>query len=511
MQKTKTFFKKIIKNKKVLIIVGIVILVILFFILKPTDNSKNVTTEIAQSVNLKQTVLATGQVVSSTDLKLSFRSSGIVNDIKVKVGDKVKKGTVLASLDGDSERASLTTARGTLLAANAKLKRLEEGTEIGLAKIAVSSAERDLENIKKAQDTLVKNAYNNLLNSTPQAIPENGESDYQAPIISGSYTLGKEGKIYLNLYRSSSGYSYDVSGLVNGSGVNNTITSQPIGNSGLFIRFPEEDGINVKNWVIEIPNKQSSVYLSNLSAYETAQKTRDSLVSNAESILQARQAEYDYKLISSVGSELDFVRAEVLSAQGQYEQALSRYNDTLIIAPVSGTVTSIDTKIGRQINQNENALVLEDVSNMYLEADINEANISSLSIGMPVDVTFDAFGTDKIFKGEIKSIDLGSRVIGGVVNYKIEASVDQVEGLKPGMTANMTINVDEKNEVIAVPSRSIIEEKDGNKKIRLVTNTKTKKWKEVDVETGLDGDAGMIEITKGLSIGDEYIVLIKNK
>jgi multidrug efflux pump subunit AcrA (membrane-fusion protein) len=130
---------------------------------------------------------------------------------------------------------------------------------------------------------------------------------------------------------------------------------------------------------------------------------------------------------------------------------------------------------------------------------------------MLVDITYDAFGSDKIFKGNITKIDPSSTLVSGVVNYKITANVEQSENLRPGMTANMTIKVKEKNHVLTVPSRAILTDTNGAKTIRIVTNTKTKKFKEVPVSAGLEGDGGVVEITNGLKDGDEFVVLIKAK
>jgi multidrug efflux pump subunit AcrA (membrane-fusion protein) len=128
---------------------------------------------------------------------------------------------------------------------------------------------------------------------------------------------------------------------------------------------------------------------------------------------------------------------------------------------------------------------------------------------MPVDITYDAFGSEKIFLGNIKKIDPSSTLISGVVNYKITVEVEQSTELRPGMTANMTIKVKEKNHVITIPSRSILTDADGNKTIRLITDSKRKKFKEVKINTGLDGDGGVVEVTNGLKEGDEFVVLIK--
>ncbi len=491
------FINKVFKNKWIWIPLAIVLVIIIFVLLKPNNNAKNTTTDIAKYSDLKETILATGQVVSSTDLNLSFNSSGVVKTIKVKVGDKVKAGQVLATLDQASAQAALTSARGALAAANANYQKILDGAsneDVALSQIA-------LDQTKLTQETLVKNAYQNLLNSAPGAIPEDGTSGYVAPTISGTYSLGKEGMIKMSLYSSSGGTSFMLSGLVQGTGLVDSITPQPIGNSGLYIKFPA-NAYAVTNWDIEIPNKQAANYLANYNAYQLA-------ISQSKSAIDQSAAALALKKSKARPSDIDLAQANIISAQGQVEQATAQYNNTLITAPLDGTITSIDTKQGELASAMKEVIVLQDVSNIYLEANVNEANIASLAIGMPIDITYDAFGSDKIFKGNITKIDPSSTLISGVVNYKITASVEQSDNLRPGMTANMTINVANKNHVIAVPSRAVLTDTSNNKTIRIVTNKKTKKFKEVKITTGLEGDGGLVEVTSGLTEGEEYVVLIK--
>ncbi|NVN97355.1 biotin/lipoyl-binding protein, partial [Candidatus Nomurabacteria bacterium] len=229
-EKAKSFFKTNIRRKRTWGILIIVLLIASYFIFKTPSSAQNTVTDIAKLSDLKQTVLATGQVVASTDLNLSFKGTGVVKSLKVKVGDKVKAGQILAMLDGGSEYAALTSARGALAGAEARLKRTIEGAsneEIALAEVNYNQT-------KLTQGTLVNSAYQNLLNSKPEAVPKDGTSDYTAPVISGTYTLGKEGVINLKSYYSVGGTSYVVSGLTNGSGASNTISAQPLGDSGLY-------------------------------------------------------------------------------------------------------------------------------------------------------------------------------------------------------------------------------------------------------------------------------------
>ena len=76
------------------------------------------------------------------------------------------------------------------------------------------------------------------------------------------------------------------------------------------------------------------------------------------------------------------------------------------------------------------------------------------------------------------------------------------------MTANMTILVAKKDNVLAVPSTAIINN-NGNQYVRVIDNAKTKTYHQVQVQTGLQADGGLVEITSGLADGQEIIVYMK--
>ena len=500
MQKAKDLFiNKILKKKRYWIPLLIVVIIAVYLLLRPSSAVKNTVTDFAKYSDLKETVLATGQVISDTDLNLSFNSGGTAKSIKVKVGDKVKQGDILATLDQGQAQANLTSARGSLAAANARYKRVLEGStseDVALSQIT-------LDQTKITEQTIIDNAYQTLLNSIPEAVPADGTSAYTAPTISGTYSLGKEGSISLSTYYSSGGKSFIASGLVDYVGLADSVTPQPLGNSGLYIKFPTNYyDIGINNWVINIPNKKAANYLLNYNAYQTAKAGAKSAIDQSAAALAIKKA-------GPRSSDIDLALADITTAEGQVEQATVAYNNTMIIAPADGTITSVDIKAGELASALSPVITLQDVSNIYIEANINEANIASLSIGMPIDITFDAFGTDKIFKGNITKIDPSSTLVSGVVNYKIRVSVEKVDNLRPGMTANMTIKVAEKDHIIAIPIRAILEDSAGNKTLRIITNTNTKKYKEVKITTGMEGDGGLAEVTSGIKENDEFVVLIK--
>ncbi len=402
-----------------------VVILILYKVLAPVDNSANTLTDIAKRIDLKETVLATGQVTSKTDLSLSFNATGVVKSMKVVVGDNVKQGQILATLDQGSQLASLTSARGAVAQAEAKYTKILEGStdsEVALARVLLQNAKNNYTQTKLQQDILVSEA----------------ENKYQSDLASRTSNF-----------------------------------------------------ITVKN------------------DFEYAKKTRDATLSAAQSVIDQRQAELDIKLSKARTSDISLAEADILSAKGQYQAASANYENTILRAPADGTITKVDIKLGELVQALKEVMVLQDVKNVYLEANINEANIARVAVGSVVDITFDSLGSDKIFKGNVLKIDPSSTVVSGVVNYKVTASVDTITDIRPGMTANMTILINEKSGVVTVPSRAVLTGKDGTRTIRIVTDTKKKKFIEVPVTVGITGDGGLVEVLSGVKEGDEVVTLIK--
>lgn len=503
--------KKLLKNKKLLAGVVIVLLVISYFVFR-APKSDVVSIDEVKKVDLVKSVRATGQVISNTNLDLSFNKSGVVRSVRVAVGDVVKKGQMLVTLDQGQALATLTQARGALLGAKAKYNKTIEGAsneEIVLAEVAFKNAQNDLTNTKNNQKILVANSYQSFLNSALEVNPVSSINNTQTmPTITGTYTLGKEGVVNITISQSGSNTYFSTSGLFKSSGVANSITAQPMDDSGLFIKFPSSY-IYQGDLMINIPNVKASTYLTNYNAYKSAIETETSTISSAQSLVDQKQAELNLKKASARTADVDIAQADVLSAEGTLQSAESAYEDTIIRAGADGTITKVDVKYGEIADAGKNIVTLQDVNNLYIEALINESNIAYLKLNQPVDITFDAFGSNKKFTGSIIHIDPSSEANDGVVNYKIKvALLGKDETIRPGMNANINVLAGEVKGVLAIANVAVIK-KDGKSFVNVITDEKKKKYETREVTTGFLADNNLVEIISGLKAGDK-IAFVQN-
>ncbi|MCX6720082.1 MAG: efflux RND transporter periplasmic adaptor subunit [Candidatus Staskawiczbacteria bacterium] len=238
------------------------------------------------------------------------------------------------------------------------------------------------------------------------------------------------------------------------------------------------------------------VQRANINGALTSVTNNQQAISNAKiSLLQS-------------GPEIDLAKAQILSAQGQVDAAQAVINNNIIRAPENGTITQVDVRVGELATPSKEAIVLQNITDLHAEADVSEANVATLQAGQDIDYTFDALGPDQHFAGKVLTINPASTVISGVVNYKVKGSLENVPNVKPGMTANMTILVAKKDNVLAVPSTAVIN-KNNKQYVRVIDDPSKKTYHEVEVKTGLQADGGLVEILSGIKDGQAIVTYVK--
>lgn len=486
----------------------------------------NIQSEAVKRIDLEQTVLATGQVTSDINLALSFLGSGIAQKIYVREGEVVKTGQVLATLDQSTANAALLSAQGALAQAKANYQRVISGStkaQINVAQKAVeanqkavANARKNYDSVKKQQETNVLNAYRTLVNGSLEAIQvvgpytSPGVTSASAPTISGLYLGSEQGSYTI----SQSGNTFSVSGLeIMAAQKIDTRSVYALGNKGLYVQFPS-DQISA-TWEISIPNDKAAGYVTNYNAYQSALAAEDYALTTAQNQIDAAenamlqaQASLEQVQSGATSADLEVAKAQIQSAEGQVASAEVALGNTVLKAPASGTITNVDIKVGEQAVPSREVMVLQDVGELYAEANVSEANIASLKVGQQVDYTFDALGPDRHFKGKITTINPASTVVSGVVNYKVTADFEDVTEIRPGMTANMTVMVAQVGNALAVPNSAIINRAD-HQLVRVVDDLVKKTYHEVEVQTGLQADGGMVEVLSGLAEGQQVVTFVK--
>lgn len=503
---------KFLKRKRNIWIISIIIvlIIILVLIFGRGKSTASIQTGTVTRQNLVETVLSTGQVISSTDLALSFQGSGVVRNISVSEGDRVSKGKVLASLSQSSALASLTTAQGSLAQAQANYNKLINGasaSDLQAFQDAANSAKVNLQNSYNSALSALNNGYTAIFNADP--VVKTIQDTY---FKSADSSWGPVFENRVNIDNQLAAVQASIN-QANSAGVTDSVISS-LSNSlssvlaSLQIIRNQTDTDTYISTVSATDKAALDSQKAAVSSALSSVNTLQSSIASYKTVIQTAEHNLSAKQLIPRQEDIDFAQGQVLSAQGQVASAEAVLGNLIITAPSAGTITQVNVKVGEQAVPSQAVMVLQNIGDLHAQADVSEANVASLQIGQSIDYTFDALGPDQHFSGKILTINSGATVISGVVNYKVTGSLDNVPDIKPGMTANMTILVAKKDNVLAVPSTAIIN--NNNKQyVRVIDDPKKKTYHQVQVQTGLQADGGLVEIISGLSDGQEIVVYMK--
>jgi HlyD family secretion protein len=292
--------------------------------------------------NIPENQNSTGDSLETGDVTLGFLLGGRINSVRVKVGDTVDKGQVLATLEAGNAAGVLSQAKAAYAAAQANLDKVingASGPQITVARAALTTAEVNLAAASKQQDTLVSNARRTLLSSSLAAKATSG-TGVAPPTISGTYTGDIEGVMHLNVYQAGSGILFSLSGLATGTGQASTTVAQPLGSTGLSVLFPggNYDGTS---WDILIPNTEASTYVANANAYQIALETRTQTLATLTATRDQAKAALDVVVSAARPEDVATAHASVENARGALQVAEAAFANTQIVAPFRGLVATV--------------------------------------------------------------------------------------------------------------------------------------------------------------------------
>lgn len=267
-----------------------------------------------------------------------------------------------------------------------------------------------------------------------------------------------------------------------------------------------------------------------------------SQLTSAKASLQSAQSDLDYQtanynryktlydkgLVSADDFEqakLSYVKAKesVTTAKESVTTAETNLGYATITSPIDGVVLSKAVEEGQTVAASfetpELFVIAQDLTNMQVVADVDEADIGDVKEGERVTFTVDAY-PDDTFEGEVTQVRQEATTTNNVVTYEVVISAPNADlKLKPGLTANVTIYTLEKQANVAVPSKALRftpeQETVGKRKIVDDESAMNKVWvisgneiKAIGVSLGLT-DGNNTEITSGVKVGTEVITEVK--
>jgi membrane fusion protein, macrolide-specific efflux system len=218
-------------------------------------------------------------------------------------------------------------------------------------------------------------------------------------------------------------------------------------------------------------------------------------------------------------------KAGVNQAALNVSDAQKALEATTLRAPAAGTISAVNFSVGQTVggggnstssssssssgngsssNSSKAFATLLDLDHMVVKVGFPEADAGKVAAGQPVSLTIDSLPGERL-TGSVASIDTVSTVVSNVVTYNAIVSFDSVpSGVKPGMTANVSVIAASREGVVSVPSGAISTEGGAS---TVTVRTADGKDETRTVVTGLKGD-GTTEITSGLDAGEQVVMSV---
>jgi HlyD family secretion protein len=209
--------------------------------------------------------------------------------------------------------------------------------------------------------------------------------------------------------------------------------------------------------------------------------------------------------------------ATIEQRQAQLEAAEVNLGYTNIVSPVDGTVVSRNVTVGQTVAASFQTptlfLIATDLTKMQVDTNVSESDIGGIKEGNKATFTVDAFPR-RTFEGAVAQVRQSPQTVQNVVTYDVVVGVDNTSlSLKPGMTASTRVVINERHDVLRVPSQALRYAPAGAPRATSGGPREGRVWVlrdgepvAVPVTSGLDDDA-FVEIVKGdIQPGDQVIV-----
>lgn len=465
---------------------------------------------------ITQQVLASGNVAAPTTINLQFQGSGRLTLVGVQVGDRVKAGGVVARLDTSVLAAQLAQAQAAVAAAQANLSTLELGTrpeQLAVAESQVTSDQTALAQANQSVSNAIQSAYtaaddavhnkvdqfiSNPRTTTPTLLFTTANQQQVSTLLSERTTI--EGVL--------ARWQADVANLAAGTGDLSSIQTETTSALAAVTQLLSDANAALNS---SIPNAQASQsaisgWISSVAAGRTAVNAAITALNSTIILEQTTAAALDrdtktlaLEQAGSTQSSLAAGQAGVAQAKAQVAAIEAQLSQSVLVAPVRGTVTQVTGDVGETITPSTVVVTILPDATLQTDVNVSEDDIANVKVGDKVDISLDAFvGTT--WPGVVTKIDPAQTIIGGAVYYKATVVFAKTDPrVKSGMTANVLIQTATASSTLLVPASAVQKDASGTF-VQVFKNDDT--VLKTPVATGIKSQSGEVEILSGLSAGD---------
>lgn len=520
-----------------LVLIGVVL-----FLFRPKEEVKGDFVTLAKT-NVVQEVDVTGRIEPAEKVELAAESSGKISAVNVKVGQAVSAGDVLVKIDDTDLRIRLQKLQLSLRRAQLALEEAERGPNDASRLESQNDLERAYEDKFNAEEdlkTTIDEGYNavsdafldmpGVINSLGDIFAQSYLSettlrnnyndtalDYRRDAREKYFDAEEAFDAALAAFRASSRSSDQatVKSLILSTYQAGKDLSDALKITRNFVDYIERQ-TDDDNMPAQLADDQTELddltramntHIVDLLEIKNGITESEQAIDDAARVIGERDASNrDLEQVDNL--EVQKALIDVQQAELDVQDTQAEIDKRSIKAPMDGIVTDITAKRGEIISPGTAAVSVISVSNFQVSASLPEIDVAKVKVGMEADVTLDAYGSDVNFPMVVTSISPAESIVEGVAVYELILQfVKDDERIKSGLTADITVKADRRDNVLAVPQRAVIA-KNGGKYVKVLEGESTV---DKPVGTGLRGSDGNIEIISGLKEGDQVLVFSESE
>jgi len=258
----------------------------------------------------------------------------------------------------------------------------------------------------------------------------------------------------------------------------------------------DSDDADLVDDIVDAQNKYEAAvqdFAESITDYDVAVIVNDSVTSyqqTAEALLSTTESAYE-TIVTPNPKDLTMAQTRIDAARASL--------DTLYItAPFAGEVLAVEQVPGDVISPGAVAVTLADRSNLYIEAQVDEADIAQVAVGNPVTIELDAMPGETL-EGTVTHIKPVGDLVAGVIKFSVRVELDPTsEPVLLGATANLTIQTSDPSPALAVPVSAVQSDSSGEYVTVVEADGSTRR---VNVQSS-DSVGDLVVVTGDLQAGD---------
>ena len=489
--------------------------------------------------SIQEVLRARGNVVSQKEFDLEFPFSEIIQNIFVKEGEEVNQGTPLIKLETIDFELEVKRLEAMLVQNQSNLDKLIIGatkediqlleTEVTNAQKTFDDAKINLNDVKNKAENDINQNYEDALNILDDSYLKSYNASNKANLIERTYFSGNDQESILvqqnnDSIEDSLAQTKNYLDIAKNNQTNENIDNvliefknslNKIYNSLGIIRETTESvnyrnsvsstdktaldtqRININTAIINVVNSQQTISSTKL-INETNINTTKAKVDSAKGNFQKVQDNLAIQKAGARAEDIEIAKAQIKETESQIAVIKEKIRKSTIYAPVSAKIIKIWFEKKELFKPGQPAISLS-TSGYKIQSDISELEIGKIKENNEnkVLIEFDAF-PGEIFKGRVVSIDPKEIIKEEDKYYRVNIYFEDFDKkIRSGMSADITINISFKDNILKIPEFTIFEE--DNKEFVTVLKGNLKEKREIKIGIS-DGES--IEIISGLNQGE---------